>query len=92
MPVADDYFTGANVFYHLEKYEEAILDCERAIQIDPNFTKAYYRQGLAQYELVHSPEAQRKAVELFERAVEMDPQNEEMNELLQFAREECKDD
>jgi len=27
------------VFYTLEKYEEAIKDCERAIEIDPNFTK-----------------------------------------------------
>ena len=30
---------GANVYYTLEKYEEAIADCERAIQIDPTFTK-----------------------------------------------------
>ena len=30
---------GANVYYHLEKYEEAIADCEQAIQIDPTFTK-----------------------------------------------------
>lgn len=27
------------MFYHLEKYEEAILDCDRAIEIDPTFTK-----------------------------------------------------
>ena len=27
------------MFYTLEKYEEAIADCERAITIDPNFTK-----------------------------------------------------
>ena len=32
-------FAGANVFYHMEKYEEAIADCERAIQVDPTFTK-----------------------------------------------------
>ena len=30
---------GANVFYHMEKYEEAIADCERATTLDPNFTK-----------------------------------------------------
>lgn len=86
------FVAGANVFYHLEKYEEAILDCERAIQIDPNFAKAYFRQGLAQYELVNSPEAQQKALQLFERVVEMDPDNQEVVELLNFAREESKED
>lgn len=80
------------MFYHLEKYEEAILDCDRAIEIDPTFTKAYYRQGLAQYELVHSPEAQLKAIELFEKAVQMDPENADMQELLKFASEEIKED
>ena len=33
-----------------------------------------------------------KAIELFARAVEMDPESAEMNELLNFAREEVKDD
>ena len=32
-------FTGANVYYHLEKYDEAIKDCERALCVDPTFTK-----------------------------------------------------
>ena len=27
------------MFYHLEKYEECIADCERAMQVDPAFTK-----------------------------------------------------
>ena len=35
--------SGANVYYTLEKYEEAIADCERAMQIDPNFTKVGFR-------------------------------------------------
>ena len=26
---------GANVFFTLEKYEEAITDCQRAIELDP---------------------------------------------------------
>lgn len=46
----DIVLTGANVYYKLERFEEAIADCQQAIEIDPNFTKAYYRQGLALYE------------------------------------------
>ena len=30
---------GANVHYTLQDFEKAIADCEKAIQIDPNFTK-----------------------------------------------------
>ena len=36
---------GANVYYTLEKYEEAIADCERAMQIDPNFTKVGFSRA-----------------------------------------------
>ena len=54
--------------------------------------KAYYRQGLAQYELVHSLEAQEKAIELFEKASQMDPDNNEIRDKLAFAREELKED
>ena len=31
--------TGANVYYTLQDFPNAIADCEKAIQIDPNFTK-----------------------------------------------------
>ena len=35
--------TGANVYHKLEQFDKAIADCQQAIEIDPNFTKAYYR-------------------------------------------------
>jgi len=53
------------VYYTIEQYENAISDCERAVEIDPNFTKAYYRQGLAYYERVGTPGAAEKAIEFF---------------------------
>lgn len=80
------------MYYHLEKYEEAIQDCERAASIDPTFTKAYYRQGLSHYERVQSPESQIKAIELFRKASELDPDNSEMRDILNFASEELKED
>ena len=54
--------------------------------------QAYYRQGLAQYELVRSFEAQEKAIELFEKASQMDPDNTELRDKLAFAKEELKED
>lgn len=56
---------GANVYYTLQDFQNAIADCEKAIQIDPNFTKAHFRLGLAYYELVGTEGAAEKAIESF---------------------------
>lgn len=33
----------------MRKYDEAIKDCLKSIEIDPNYSKAYSRLGLAYY-------------------------------------------
>lgn len=42
---------------HLEEYGSAIADANKAIELAPSFTKAYYRRGEAQFSLSHFPEA-----------------------------------
>ena len=74
------------MFYTLEKYEEAITDCQRAIELDPNFVKAYYRQGLAHFEKIQTEGSADKAIELFDKAVQLDGgESEEMRTQLEFA-------
>lgn len=76
----------------LNEYERAIADCDAAIEIDPTFTKAYFRKGLALYEMISTPGCAEKAIECFAKAVELDTSNTDMSELLNFAREEFKED
>lgn len=46
---------GAQAYISLEMFEEAVKDCDQAIQINPQFVKAYYRKAKAMYELVTLP-------------------------------------
>ncbi|KAF3772411.1 Small glutamine-rich tetratricopeptide repeat-containing protein beta [Nymphaea thermarum] len=39
----------AAAYTQIQKYPEAIDDCEKSIYIDPNYSKAYSRLGLAHY-------------------------------------------
>lgn len=78
--------------YTLENYEEAIGDTQRAIDLDPAFAKAYYRQGQAFYEMTTQEGAPQKAIDLFKQACQLDDTNNEMNDRLAFAIEEFKED
>lgn len=39
----------AAAYTQIHKYTEAIRDCLKSIEIDPNYSKAYSRLGLAYY-------------------------------------------
>ena len=39
----------AAAYTQIHKYNEAIRDCLKSIEIDPNYSKAYSRLGLAYY-------------------------------------------
>ena len=41
------YSNRANCFLELQKFAEAILDCDKAIELCPSFAKSYYRKGKA---------------------------------------------
>ncbi|EPZ36186.1 TPR-like protein [Rozella allomycis CSF55] len=60
------------------KYDQAIEDCHQALKIDPNYTKAYSRLGLAFLQL-HNYE---KSVENYKKALSFDPNNENIKNAL----------
>uniref|UniRef100_A0A7N0UNC2 SGTA homodimerisation domain-containing protein n=1 Tax=Kalanchoe fedtschenkoi TaxID=63787 RepID=A0A7N0UNC2_KALFE len=43
------YCNRAAAFTYVHKYSEAVVDCLKSIEIDPNYSKAYSRLGLAYY-------------------------------------------
>lgn len=72
-------FYSLNCFLFVEKYidnfrfrfKEAETDCTTALQLDPEYVKAYHRRGLALKELNQLKEA----LENFQKALDLDPKN-----------------
>lgn len=60
-----------------------ISDCKTALSIDPLYSKAYGRMGLAYSSLQNHKEAK----ECFQKALEMEPDNESYRNNLQLAEE-----
>lgn len=52
------YSNRAQVHISLEEYGLAIADCDRALEVDPNYAKAYYRKGVSLMALLNYKEAQ----------------------------------
>ncbi|KAL6450639.1 PPT1 Serine/threonine-protein phosphatase T [Candida maltosa Xu316] len=52
------YSNRAQVHIKLENYGFAIQDCDKAIAIDPNFLKAYYRKGVSLMAILQHKQAQ----------------------------------
>lgn len=63
----------------------ALEDCQRAIEIDPSYSKAYGRMGLAYASLNDHA----KAKEFYEKAIELDPHNESFRNNLRIAEEKA---
>ena len=72
-PSSHVYFSNrAAALCYLERYEEAELDSERALALDPEFGKAHARLGLSRYFL----KDYHGAVEAYETAAAYEPGNE----------------
>ncbi|KAJ8245472.1 hypothetical protein GJAV_G00271110 [Gymnothorax javanicus] len=68
----------ATCFFRLKKYAVAESDCNLAIALDRNYTKAYARRGAARFALGNLA----SAVEDYEMALKLDPENfEAKNEI-----------
>lgn len=52
------YSNRAQVNIKLENYGLAIIDCDEALKVDPQFTKAYYRKGVSQMAILKYKDAQ----------------------------------
>ncbi|KAM9518195.1 small glutamine-rich tetratricopeptide repeat-containing protein beta-like isoform 1-T2 [Salvelinus alpinus] len=71
----------------LGNYTEATGDCERAIGIDPSYSKAYGRMGLALTAMNKYPEA----ISYFKKALVLDPENDTYKSNLKIAEQKQKE-
>ncbi|PWA26817.1 hypothetical protein CCH79_00001144 [Gambusia affinis] len=71
----------------LGNYTEATADCERAIGIDPTYSKAYGRMGLALTAMNKYPEA----ISYFKKALVLDPENDTYKSNLKIAEQKHKE-
>jgi len=67
----------------LNKYTEALQDCDRAINLDEKFVKAYHRRGTARKHL-GMIEA---AIQDFEKGLQLDPVNKEIQNDLKSLKD-----
>ncbi|NWV33979.1 SGTA protein, partial [Grantiella picta] len=79
--------TEAAAYSKLGNYAGAVRDCERAIGIDPNYSKAYGRMGLA----LSSLNKHTEAVVYYKKALELDPDNETYKSNLKIAEQKMKE-
>ncbi|XP_014480918.1 PREDICTED: small glutamine-rich tetratricopeptide repeat-containing protein alpha isoform X1 [Dinoponera quadriceps] len=77
------YCNRAAVHSKLGNHTLAIKDCHTALSIDPSYSKAYGRLGLAYSSL----EKHKEAKESYEKALAMEPDNESYRNNLQLTEE-----
>lgn len=78
------YFANrAAAHTHLKDYNNAVIDCERAIVINPAYSKSYSRMGTALFYQENYP----RAVDAFTKACELDPDNATYKQDLKRAQE-----
>lgn len=64
------------------QHEKAVEDAEKALELDPKFTKAYSRLGHAHFSLGNYSDA----VKAYENGLELDPSNANMKTALSTAK------
>ncbi|GAB4844180.1 hypothetical protein Ancab_037546 [Ancistrocladus abbreviatus] len=82
------YCNRAAAYTQIHKYNEAIRDCRKAIEIDPNYSKAYSRLGLAYYAQGNYNDAISKG---FLKALELDPSNDAVKENIKVAEQKLRE-
>lgn len=82
------YFCNrAAAYCRLEQYDLAIQDCRTALALDPKYSKAYGRMGLA----LSCQNRYEQAVEAYKKALELDPTQESFKNNLRIAEEKVKE-
>eukprot|EP01018_Ginkgo_biloba_P018638 Gb_01312 [translate_table: standard] len=83
------YCNRAAAHTQVGKYMEAIEDCNKSIQIDPRYSKAYSRLGLVYYAQGKYHDAIQKG---FLKALELDPNNSSIKENIRVANEKLEEE
>lgn len=82
------YCNRAAAYTQIHKYTEAIRDCLKSAEIDPGYSKAYSRLGLAYYAQGNYRDAIDKG---FKKALQLDPSNETVKENIRVAEQKLKE-
>ncbi|ESQ38763.1 hypothetical protein EUTSA_v10028662mg [Eutrema salsugineum] len=83
------YCNRAAAYTQINRCSEAINDCLKSIQIDPNYSKAYSRLGLAYYAQGKYSDAIEKG---FRKALQLDPRNESVKENIRVAEQKLREE
>ncbi|XP_059631823.1 small glutamine-rich tetratricopeptide repeat-containing protein 2 [Cornus florida] len=78
------YCNRAAAYTQIHQYTEAIRDCLKSIEIDPNYSKAYSRLGFAYYAQGNYMDAINKG---FIKALQLDPNNDSVKENIRVAQQ-----
>lgn len=76
----------AAAYCHMNRYQDAVDDCHSSIALSPDYVKAFSRLGLSLFFL----ERYEEAVEAYERAVELEPDNKASQDSLRQAKNKLK--
>ncbi|GAV71978.1 TPR_2 domain-containing protein/TPR_11 domain-containing protein [Cephalotus follicularis] len=82
------YCNRAAAYTQINSYADAIRDCYKSVEIDPNYSKAYSRLGLAYYAQGNYIDAINKG---FKKALQLDPNNEYVRENIRVAVQKLRD-
>ncbi|XP_058091318.1 uncharacterized protein LOC131237516 isoform X1 [Magnolia sinica] len=83
------YCNRAAAYTQVHKYSEAIADCNKSIEIDPNYSKAYSRLGLAYYAQGNYNDAIHKG---FLKALQLDPNSTSIQENIRVAEQKLREE
>ncbi|XP_031504295.1 uncharacterized protein LOC116266928 [Nymphaea colorata] len=83
------YCNRAAAYTQIQKYLEAIDDCEKSIYIDPNYSKAYSRLGLAHYAQGNYNDAISQG---FLKALQLDPTSSSIQDNIRVAEQKLKEE
>ncbi|TKR77995.1 hypothetical protein L596_018875 [Steinernema carpocapsae] len=75
----------AAAYCRTEQYDLAIQDCRTALALDPNYSKAYGRMGLA----LSCQNRYEQAVEAYKKALEIEPEQQSYINNLRIAQEKA---
>ncbi|KAL6492882.1 hypothetical protein OROGR_032641 [Orobanche gracilis] len=79
----------AAAYTQINQYTEAVQDCLKSIEINPNYSKAYSRLGFAYYAQGKYRDAVDKG---FMKALQLDPSNDSVKENIRVAEQKLKEE
>nr|KAG5714026.1 hypothetical protein BaRGS_020354 [Batillaria attramentaria] len=83
----DEQVESLEAYSKLNKHQQAIEDCNRALSIDPSYSKAYGRMGIA-FTALNDHESAR---ECYRKALELDPDNQSYQNNLEIAEQKLRE-